>query len=98
MRLLNNKYTSKEEVIYEKNKDYVRIIQENGIKPTFREFQPEFGLYIDQENIKDYPEEMIRCRLGRHYEEWLTKHRSIFKGFDDFIDIPVCSNLIKEYF
>ena len=34
MRLLNNKYTSKEEVIYEKNKDYVITLSHSNVRFT----------------------------------------------------------------
>lgn len=78
-------YKKRKEEYVKEALEYAKIIRKNGMAPTFKDFQPEFGLYVDQENIKDYPEEVIRHRLGEHYDRWLKTHKAMFRGFNDFI-------------
>lgn len=55
-------------------------------EPTLKDFQPEFGLYVDKDNIENYDISPIKARLKDKYEEWFIHHEKVFNGFDDFLE------------
>lgn len=55
-------------------------------EPVIDDFYPEFGLYIDKHNIKNYNLTSIKSRLKDKYDEWLEHHKAVFDGFDDFLE------------
>ena len=55
-------------------------------EPTIDDFRPEFGIYVDKHNIKEYDIDPIKSRLKDKYEYWLEHHRALFDGFDDFLE------------
>ena len=65
---------------------YARKIREvENREPVIEDFKPEFGLYMDNSNIQNYPESIYKSRLGDKYDKWLKEHKAIFNGFDDFL-------------
>lgn len=66
--------------------EYARSIKER----YNRELQPidfweEFHLFVDAENIDDYPMIPIKRQLGSAYDMWLKNHKKKYNGFDEFI-------------
>ena len=66
--------------------EYARIIRSvQHREPTIDDFRPEFGLYVDSDNIDEYDVSPINSRLKEYYDEWLKKHNAPFRDFEDFI-------------
>lgn len=67
--------------------EYARSIQERfNRKPVISDFREEFQLFIDKNNIQDFDKELIIAQLGEeNFETWLSRHKKIFKDFDDFL-------------
>ena len=79
-------YNKRRKEWIEESIQYARSIKERfNREPTVKDFLPEFGLYVDSHNIKDYDQEQIKKRLGSKYDFWLKNHKAVFNGFDDFI-------------
>lgn len=85
---------SVEDYYKKRKKQYVEeaIAYANAIRkiehrePTLKDFQPEFGLYIDKNNIDNYDILPIKTRLKGKFDEWLMHHEAVFNGFDDFLE------------
>lgn len=66
--------------------DYAKCIKEREHRePTVKDFIPEFSLYVDSHNIKNYDIKAIRSRLGSNFQNWIMTHKAVFNGFDDFL-------------
>lgn len=66
---------------------YANAIREKECRePDLKDFQPEFGLFIDKNNIDKYDVAPIKSRLKEKYADWLEHHKAIFDGFDDFLE------------
>lgn len=66
---------------------YANAIREREHRePILKDFQPEFGLFIDKDNIDNYDIAPIKARLKGKYGEWLEHHEKIFDGFEDFLE------------
>ena len=75
------KSLSKKEAI-----DYARsIMLRFNRRPVASDFWEEFPLFVDNENIDEYPEIPIRQQLGEHFDCWLATHKKDYKSFDDFL-------------
>lgn len=55
-------------------------------EPTVEDFKPEFGLFVDSDNINQYNISQIQSRLKDKFEYWLKNHKAPFSGFDDFLE------------
>ena len=67
--------------------EYARSIQERfHRRPVPADFWEEFPLFVDQENIHDYPEIPIRKQLGKSYDAWLSKHKRHYADFESFLN------------
>lgn len=82
------------EEYYEKRKrlwvnealSYAKTIRKvENREPTIKDFQPEFGLYVDKHNINEYDSNIIKKRLKTKYHYWLDNHIAPFDGFEDFL-------------
>ena len=66
---------------------YAKSIKERYRRaPKPEDFWEEFPLFVDKNNINDFPNFPIKKQLGNSYEKWLTCHKAMFNSFDDFID------------
>ena len=66
---------------------YANAIREREHRePELKDFLPEFGLFIDKENINNYDLAPIKLRLKDKYDDWLLHHKKIFDGFEDFLE------------
>lgn len=65
---------------------YARSIKERYNRdPRPEDFWEEFPLFVDAENIDQYPMIPIKRQMGTHYDEWLKNHKRTFNDFDEFI-------------
>ncbi len=66
---------------------YAKSIQDRfHRRPRLEEFWEEFPIFVDKENIADYPNFPYRKQLRDSFDYWLENHKKIFNGFDDFLD------------
>lgn len=66
--------------------EYAKSIQERfGRRPRVEEFWEEFPLFVDKENIHEYPTLPYKKQLGDSYDYWLEHHVKTFDGFEDFL-------------
>lgn len=95
---------SVEDYYKKRKKQYIKeaIAYANAIRskehrePTLKDFYPEFGLYIDKDNIDSYDILPIKARLKDKFDEWLVHHEKVFNGFDDFLEKSRERTNIKE--
>lgn len=67
--------------------DYAKSIKERfGRMPVVEDFWEEFPLFVDAENINDYPMLPIKGQLDKGYEKWLMNHKKHFNGFGEFLN------------
>lgn len=69
--------------------NYARSIKERfNRRPRVEDFWEEFSLFIDGENIHEYPEmnEVIRRQCGPSYESFVKGHKAMYRGFDEFLN------------
>ena len=58
-----------------------------GREPLLSEFGPEFGLFVDKENVDEYLEVInIKGRLRTEYNRWMETHKKTFKSFQEFLN------------
>lgn len=68
--------------------EYANSIRERfNREPKYEEFYEEFHLFVDKNNIHDYPKLPISNQLGGGYYTWINKNKAMFKSFEDFLDI-----------
>lgn len=81
-------YYKKRQLLWiEEAVSYARAIRtKEKREPTISDFRPEFGLFVDSNNINEYdnPKE-IKKRLKEKYNYWLENHKAPFNGFEDFL-------------
>ena len=68
--------------------DYARSIAERyGRQPVTTDFWEEFPLFVDSNNISDYPElkGIIKRQCGPMYEHYLKHHKAKYDSFDSFL-------------
>lgn len=66
---------------------YANTIREREHRePTIDDFRPEFGMYVDKHNIKEYDIAPIQSRLKGLFGYWLEHHKAPFSGFNDFLE------------
>lgn len=68
--------------------DYAKSIAERyGRQPVTTDFWEEFSLFVDSNNISDYPElkEIIKRQCGPMYEHYLKHHKAKYDSFDSFL-------------
>lgn len=67
--------------------EYAKSIEERfNRKPTINDFWEEFPLFIDSENIDEFPIDIIRRQLGTSYDIWIRNHKKQFNGLADFLN------------
>lgn len=82
-----DEYYEKRKVLCEAEAfEYARSIKERYARePQPTDFWEEFHLFVDAENIDDYPMIPIKRQLGSAYDTWLKNHKKKYNGFDEFI-------------
>jgi acetyltransferase-like isoleucine patch superfamily enzyme len=66
--------------------EYAKSIQERfNRKPVVEDFWEEFPLFVDVDNINDYPMLPIKKQLDKGYNNWLKTHKKMFNGFEEFL-------------
>lgn len=69
--------------------EYVKAIQHRfGRNPLPSEMREEFIYFVNRDNVDLYEEKgvPVKFQLADAYDEWLAKHESQFRDFDEFID------------
>ena len=61
------------------------IVERFNRRPVPEDFNEEFTLFVDKDNIGAYSSLPVKQQLGSHYEKWITNHVAKYKGFDAFI-------------
>lgn len=63
------------------------IKQRYNRRPVISDFREEYSLYIDGNNIDDYPrlKKFITNQLGKNYDNYISHHKAMFSGFDEFL-------------
>lgn len=65
---------------------YAKSIQDRfHRRPKLEEFWEEFPLFVDKENIDQYPSLPYKHQLGDSFDYWLKNHEKTFDGFDAFL-------------
>lgn len=54
-------------------------------EPRPEDFWEEFPLFVDINNIDNFPEIPIKKQLGKSYINWLSNHKALYKSFEEFI-------------
>lgn len=73
----------------EEAKDYARSIKERFNRmPVAEDFWEEFHLFVDKDNINQYPTIPIKEQLGGdlNYQLWLQFHKRKYEDFNAFLD------------
>lgn len=83
---LDDYYTKRQKLCIPEAQEYARSIQERfHRRPVPADFWEEFPLFVDRENIHNYPEIPIRKQLGKSYDAWLSKHKRNYTDFEAFM-------------
>lgn len=68
--------------------EYANSIRERfGREPTPEDFREEFPLFVDKDNVYNYPNIPIKEKLGIYYDVWLNNHKANFNGVSEFLKI-----------
>lgn len=92
---LDEYYDRRKKECIEEAKNYARsILTRYGRIPHSTDFREEFPLFIDKDNIQDYPEmqELIRQQCGPSYENYINHHIAPFHGLQEFLKTAGISN------
>ena len=68
--------------------DYARSIYERfNRKPVITDFWEEFPLFIDKDNISEYPEllPIVMRQCGPSYDNFISTHKAKFSSFAEFL-------------
>jgi acetyltransferase-like isoleucine patch superfamily enzyme len=58
-----------------------------GREPLLSEFGPEFGIYVDKDNIEEYLGRIdIKSRLRTEFDKWMSSHKKTFSNFQEFLE------------
>lgn len=84
---LDEYYQKRKQQCLEEAFEYAKSITERfGRRPKVDDFWEEFHLFVDADNINDYPTLPVKRQLDKGYDQWITSHKRMFDGFDDFIN------------
>lgn len=84
---LDEYYQKRKKQCVEEAFEYAKSITERfGRKPVPEDFWEEFHLFVDADNIDDYPTLPIKRQLDKGYDQWISSHKRLFDGFDCFIN------------
>ncbi len=84
---LDEYYSKRKQKCVEEAFEYAKSIKERyGRNPVVEDFWEEFHLFVDADNIQDYPTLPIKFQLDKGYNEWIHSHKKVFNGFKDFIN------------
>ena len=84
---IDDYYNNRKTKMIEEAVEYAKSIEERfNRKPTINDFWEEFPLFIDSENIDEFPIEIIRRQLGSSYDIWIRNHKKHFNGLSDFLN------------
>lgn len=79
-------YEKRKELYLHEAIEYAQSIQERlHRRPVIEDFWEEFPLFVDSNNIKNYPTIPIKKQLGEAYNVWIKKHKANFDGFENFL-------------
>lgn len=83
---IDDYYTKRKELCIEEAFEYARSIKERfGRQPVASDFWEEFPLFVDSNNISDYPNIPIRQQLGENFNIWIQNHKAQYNGINDFL-------------
>lgn len=85
---LNEYYEKRRVKCVEEALIYAKSIQDRFHRiPTTIDFWEEFPLFVDGDNISDYPElaQVIKAQCGPSYEDYVKYHKAPYKDFDTFL-------------
>lgn len=66
---------------------YAKSIEDRfGRMPLVSDFWEEFPLFVDAENMDQYPSLPYRKQLGSHLDDWKKTHKRMFPTFKAFLE------------
>lgn len=80
-------YERRKKACVEEAFEYANSIRERfNREPRYEEFYEEFHLFVDKNNIRNYPKSPAERQLCEKYNVWLEKHVAPFVDFEEFLD------------
>lgn len=66
--------------------EYANSILDTGRELNVNDFYDDYPIFVNGRNFKDYNYPYYRIFNDNQFEEWKKNHKSLFNGFDEFVN------------